>query len=135
MPKFSNRSKDKLLTCDQKLQNICNLVINYLDISVISGRRTALEQDSLYERGLSQVRFPLSKHNLSPSMAIDIMLWNKEKPHLRWNDREQMALVAGYMLMAASHLGYKLRWGGDFNGNLDTHDNWWDGAHFELVED
>nr|BDD44673.1 peptidase [Legionellales bacterium] len=133
MPKFSRRSLDKLETCDKRLQDICNRVIKELDISIISGMRGAVEQDTLYEQGFSKVRFPGSKHNSDPSQAVDVMLWNKEKPHIRWNDREQMALVAGYMMMTASTMDIKLRWGGDWDGDkISKNENFFDGGHFQI---
>jgi peptidoglycan L-alanyl-D-glutamate endopeptidase CwlK len=134
MPSFSQRSKEKLETCDKRLQDICNRVIKELDISIISGHRGAVEQDTLYEQGFSKVQFPGSKHNQSPSIAVDVMLWNKEKPHIRWDDREQMSLVAGYMMSIASTMDIKLTWGGDWNGDNDTTNNWYDGGHFEIKE-
>jgi len=135
MPEFSQRSLDKLNTCHPDLQEIMNEVIKYLDISIISGHRGAVEQDTLYERGFSKVMFPASKHNIEPSMAVDIMLWNNSTPHIRWNDRQQMSLVAGVVHAIASQKQIKIKWGGDWDGNYITSDNWFDGGHFELEDD
>jgi peptidoglycan LD-endopeptidase CwlK len=134
MPEFSKRSLYKLSTCDNKLQDIMNEVIKYLDISIISGYRSAIEQDSLYERGVSKVKFPYSKHNVKPSQAVDIMLWNKSLPHIRWYDREQMCLVAGFVLGIAKLKKINLKWGGDWDNNKMMNDNWFDGGHFEIEE-
>ena len=101
MPKFSKRSLSKLATCDKRLQDIMNEVIKYVDISIISGERTSLEQDLLYERGFSKVKFPYSKHNHSPSLAVDVAIWNKSKPHIRWYDREQIIYLAGFIIAIA----------------------------------
>jgi peptidoglycan L-alanyl-D-glutamate endopeptidase CwlK len=135
MPKFSNRSREKLETCDPRLQELMNEVIKYLDISIIDGQRSASQQDLLYEKGYSKVQFPNSKHNSSPSMAVDVMLWNKEKPHLRWDDKVQMAYVAGFIKGIAEALGIKIRQGADWNGDVIFNESFFDGPHVELVND
>jgi peptidoglycan L-alanyl-D-glutamate endopeptidase CwlK len=135
LPKFSKRSKDKLETCHPDLQEIMNEAVKHLDISIISGHRGAVEQDTLYEDGFSQKKFPDSKHNFDRSKAVDVMYWNKEKPRIRWHNQNQMCIVAGYIMAIAKQKKIKLKWGGDWNKNLITEDNWFDGGHFELEDE
>ena len=133
MPKFGRRSREKLETLHPDLQKILNEVIKHLDISIISGHRGAIEQDTLYERGFSKVQFPNSKHNTNPSQAVDVMLWNKEKPHYRWEDREQMIFVSGYIKAVANEMGIKIRMGCDWNGDKIFNESFFDGGHVELL--
>jgi hypothetical protein len=111
-----------------------NEAIKYINLSIITGERGCIEQDTLYENGFSKVQFPNSKHNSSPSMAVDVVLWNRSKPHIRWQDKNQMSFVAGYIKAIADSKGIKIRCGWDFNNNLITDDDFFDGAHFEIVE-
>ena len=44
MPKFGNRSKQRLETCHEDLQEIFNEVIKYFDCSVLCGHRGEEDQ-------------------------------------------------------------------------------------------
>jgi len=132
---FSERSEQKLLTCHPKIQLVMREAIKIIDISIITGERGAIEQDYAYEHGYSKVPFPESMHNKKPSEAIDVMLWNKKKPHIRWNDYMQMAFVAGVIISIAQQKEIKLIWGGNWDNNLSTTEKFYDGAHFELAEE
>ena len=39
MPKFGKRSKERLATCDERLQEVFNEVIKFVDCSVLEGHR------------------------------------------------------------------------------------------------
>ena len=134
MPSFSQRSQDKLNTCDKRIQDIMNEVIQHLDITIVSGMRGAVEQDSLYEKGFSKVKFPNSKHNHNPSLAVDVCIYNKEKPHIRWDDKNQFCYMVGYIKSVADRLGIKIRMGADWNGDMLFNESFFDGAHIEVAE-
>jgi hypothetical protein len=134
MPKFGNRSKTKLDTLDSRLQDILNEVIKTLDIIIVSGMRNAMEQDELYEKGYSKLKFPNSLHNTNPSRAVDVMIWNKDKPHIRWDDKNQTVYMMGYIQSIADRLGIKIRKGGDWNSDMIFNESFFDGAHLELVD-
>ena len=78
MYKFSKRSYDNLVECHPDLQLIANTLIRYIDFAVIEGHRDEAQQNHYYWRGTSKVRYPNSKHNSVPSMAMDII------PVRRW---------------------------------------------------
>ena len=129
MPRFSKRSKEILETCDPQLIRIFNEVILTFDCTIISGYRDEKEQNSLVDRGLSKLRFPDSKHNVYPSLAVDAVPYP-----INWHDRERMTLFAGFVLGTAIELTTQLRWGGDWNMNWEVRDNNFDDlAHFELL--
>lgn len=51
-----------------------------------------------------------------------------------WTDLKKFAVIAGMMLAAANEMGVKLRWGGNWDGDNDLHDNKpEDPGHFELA--
>ena len=130
MPRFGKRSKEKLATCDKRLQDVFNEVIKTVDCSVIEGHRTCTRQNKLYEEGKTKVRYPNGRHNASPSNAADVVPYP-----IDWNDRERFHLFAGFVLGVARRMGYTLRWGGDWNMNFEVDDNQFDDfPHFEIKE-
>lgn len=72
MPKFSRTSKERLETCHPDLQAVCNELIKQYDFSVLEGHRGEQAQNAAYRKGTSQVRWPNSAHNKTPSLAVDI---------------------------------------------------------------
>jgi len=130
MPIFSRASKQKLATCDIRLQRIFDRVIQEYDCSIISGRRDQEEQNELERNGRSKLKFPHSKHNKSPSLAVDAAPYP-----IDWSDRERAGVFAGFVLGVAFQLGIPIRWGGDWDGDWQVRDNVFDDLwHFELIE-
>lgn len=133
--KFGTRSREKLDTCCKELQDIMNEAIKYFDITILEGHRGKDLQNLYYEQGKSKLKYPQSKHNTYPSKAVDIAPWFSEKPHIRWNNREQFVYMAGIIKGIASNMGYKIRWGGDWDSDNDLQDQtFFDLPHFEIVE-
>ena len=131
MPKFGKKSKFRLLSCDYRLQDVMNEVINYVDCSVLEGRRDEERQNKLFDEGKTKVRFPNGRHNARPSRAVDVVPYPVD-----WNDRERFHLFAGFVLGIARSMGIKLRWGGDWNMNFEVDDNKFDDfPHFELLKE
>lgn len=134
MYKFSNSSNNKLSTCHPLLQLLFNRVVEYYDCTVIDGTRDKKTQDYYCLIGKSKVRYPNSKHNSNPSMAVDVAPYIKGKG-IVWN-KEQCYYFAGYVLGIARILDIKIRWGGDWSMDNDIHDQSFnDLVHFELIGD
>ena len=128
MAKFGSKSKKNLSTCHEDLQKVFNEVIKYVDCSVLEGHRDERTQDRLYEEGKTKVRYPMGRHNSSPSRAVDVVPYP-----IDWKDRERFHLFAGFVLGMARGMGITLRWGGDWNMNFEVDDNKFDDfPHFEL---
>ena len=128
MYRFGKKSKERLSTCDERLQKVFNEVIKHVDCSVLEGYRDERRQEKLFAEGKTKVRYPLGRHNSSPSRAVDITPYP-----VNWADRERQTLFAGFVLGMARSMGIKLRWGGDWNMNFDVKDNRFDDfPHFEL---
>lgn len=139
MYKFGKRSLKKLNTCHIDLQSICNEVIQNIDFSILEGERTLEQQQIYFKEGKSKLDGVIkkSKHQSSPSMAVDIapypIKWNGNKARARFY------LLAGYMFQASEELykqgkiTHKLRWGGDWDSDKDFEDQSFDDLpHFEL---
>jgi len=134
MPKYSKTSKGKLATCHKDLQTIFEYVIKYFDNSIICGHRTEEKQNAAYRKGYSKLKYPQSKHNKLPAMAVDAIPWP-----IVWDDHDRMRHFAGYVMMAGKMLKeqgkitHNVRWGGDWDMDTELKDNTFqDLPHFEL---
>ena len=131
---FSSKSKEQLRNCDKKLQNLFSEVIKHWDCTIISGYRGEDAQNELHRRGLSQLRFPQSKHNAYPSYAVDVAPYYAGVG-IPWNDHYAFCYFAGFVLGTAKSMGIGLRWGGDFDQNYRPRekDQFFDAVHYELI--
>tara|TARA_R110000796_G_C14307833_1_gene406176 strand:- start:71 stop:301 length:231 start_codon:yes stop_codon:yes gene_type:complete len=73
-------------------------------------------------------------------MAVDVMEYFPDKPHIHWNDRDaaedfaRLVLATAETLLARGEVSHHLRWGGDWNMDGDTSDtSFWDAPHYEIV--
>lgn len=135
MPSFGSTSKARLKTCHQDHQTIFNYVIKYFDCSVICGYRDAEAQNKAFDDGFSKVRFPGSKHNMDPSMAIDAVPWPIE-----WDNTNRMKYFAGYVMGVAKMLKdygaieHELISGLDWDNDTILKDTTFkDHPHFQLI--
>ena len=99
MPSYSSTSKEKLLSCHQDLQTIFNYVIKYLDNTIVCGERNEHDQNKAFDKGFSKVKYPNSKHNSTPSMAVDAVPYP-----IDWSDTNRMKYFAGYVMGIAKML-------------------------------
>lgn len=136
MSKFSESSKAKLATCHRDLQTLFNHVILEYDCTVVCGTRSQADQDKAYNEGNSKVRYPNSKHNTTPSLAVDVAPY--EKSGIDWG-KLQSAHFAGYVKGVADQLyrigsiTHRIRFGADWDSDDDVDDtNFWDACHFEI---
>jgi len=120
MPTFSSKSQTKLMTCDKKLRAICEELIKEIDFIVLCGNRDKVQQDEALKNGTSKLKFPLSKHNKFPSLAVDIAPYP-----INWNDIERFKDLAARFKRIAEEKGVTINWGGDWRMR--------DYPHFELV--
>ena len=122
--KFSRTSLRRREGIDPALIEILDyaIKITVIDFGIPSsgGLRTAGRQRELYddERSRCDGVTLVSNHQLG--LAVDVYAYVDGRAS--W-ETEHLALVACAMLQAASHLGYKLSWGGLWP---------WDKPHFEL---
>lgn len=127
MPNFSKRSLDNLKQCHEDLQTWLDTIIKYYDCSVICGNRGEEDQNAAYNGGHSKLKFPQSKHNKSPSLAVDVVPYP-----IDWDDIDGFIKFGNYALGVADALydigmiKHRIRWGGNWK-MLDY-------PHFELIE-
>lgn len=133
MPTFSQSSLDQLATCHPDLQKIAHAAIALFDFTVLEGFRDKAKQDAAVKAGNSKTPWPTSKHNASPSLAMDCapypIDWSGTQKSL-----ERFVFMHGVFHAVAQQLGIAVRSGIDWNSNNDMRDEgtFRDYPHLEL---
>ena len=126
MPHFSDKSDRNLNSCHHLLQRLMDSVIIDYDFSVICGHRGEKEQNDAYSKGNSKLKWPNSKHNSMPSLAVDIVPYP-----LDWKNISSFKALALQVkkvwdkIPEAEREGFDLSWGGDWKTFKDY-------PHYEL---
>ncbi len=140
MPTFSETSRQKLATCDPRLQDILNEAILHVDFTVLEGHRNKEAQDEAVRKGNSQKPWPTGNHNSYPSKAVDIApLSKQEGDKLSWKDIVAFGRLMGYVDCIAKQHGVKLRFGLDWDGDFrtvgqDPNEHFLDAPHVEVID-
>ena len=143
MASFGKTSMSRLITCERDIQTIFLEVVKEFDCSAISGHRPPEEQFELYKKGRKLVRsewvvddkskivtykdgtIKKSKHNFSPSKALDIVPYP-----IDWNDIDRMKTLYDVVLrvqerlLAEGKIEKTLTWGGYWK--------WRDYPHYQI---
>lgn len=141
-PRYGERSLSVLATLHPDLQLIFRSVLEAgFDHVLICGHRPKADQDKAFAEGKSKVKFPNSKHNSQPSMAVDAMPWFKTAPNIDWGHSASIYHLAGIVRGIATSLylqgkiSHLVRWGGDWDGDFDVREKQWDDSpHYELYK-
>lgn len=121
--RFSNRSLEQIATLEGRLQDICEVAIMLVGFSVIEGYRSEKEQTRLYAEGHSKLKYPQSRHNETPSEAMDLVPYTgSTKP-----SNEQWDYLSNAIKYVGQQHNVEIIWGGDWKENPDRY-------HFELQE-
>ena len=114
--KYSETSKLKLYTARDELVELFEeaLSLGIMDITIVYGHRSAIQQNDLYEQGKSQLQYPDSYHNAYPSNAIDAVPYPEG-----WKDINKLHKLNGIIQTLASQKGYHVTWGGDWKSFPD----------------
>jgi hypothetical protein len=132
MPAFGKASQERLATCHPDLVRLFNEVVKIYDCTVTCGHRGKEAQDEAVRIGTSKAAWPNGPHNSSPSRAVDVLPYPFDPRD--WEDLRRFYQFSGVVLATAARLGIKIRWGGDWNGDLQFRDNKWnDLPHYELL--
>lgn len=119
-------SQVKLATCHPELRRLVEDVVAQVDagalatagvrdLTVVCGYRGQREQDAAFAAGASELRWPDSRHNSVPAMAVDLAPYP-----IDWRNRDAFLVLRGFVLARAAALGITLR-------TIE-----WDLPHFEL---
>lgn len=132
MPKFSQRSLDRLATCHPDLAMLFDVVIQHHDCTILEGARSDERQAELFRQGKSKLDGVTKRSKHQPvgglSYAVDVAPYP-----IDWKDRERFIHFAGIVLGHAEALGIAIRWGGDWDGDGVFTESFFDAPHYELM--
>jgi len=134
--KYSERSLGHLSTCEYKLQLVGLRVSERVDATVICGFRSMADQEKAFNSGASKVPPGASKHNRTPSAAMDIVPADAPRKWAKGKDLPAHRYFAFAELIQeiAKEEGIILRWGGDWDMDGDSTDQtFMDFAHWETI--
>jgi len=141
--KYSQSSLKKLLQIDPQLVDLLFEAANHIDVKIVSGYRTAEEQNHLFKRGLSTKDGYLHKSTHQSHRAVDIlplphdinMYQTSEENTRRWH------YFTGFIQGLAASRGLPIRCGLKWRTKpmavleRPLHDNTFiDANHFELIK-
>lgn len=132
---FGDESKKALESVHPKLRLIVMTVIIYQNVTIREGYRDQETQERKFAENLTKVHWPNSRHNSYPSRAIHILPypvdWSQDYRNL-----VRYYHLAGRVKQIADALGIRIRWGGDWDSDLDFSDQKFDDlGHYELADD
>lgn len=137
MPKFGSRSKRRLEGVHPDLVEVLNEAIKYVDFTILEGVRSTDRQQELFDDGKSKT---LNSKHLEQDdgygHAVDLALYHKDRPNVRWDDRDGFVALAFFIKGIATQMGIKIRLGVDWDGdfNIGEH-SFFDGPHMEILLD
>lgn len=110
--RLGRHSIDRLETCDKRLQLLIKEAAkdSPFDFIVLCGHRGQEEQNAAYISGHSKKPWPMSKHNASPSMAVDVAPWP-----IDWDNTAAFKILSDHIQVIADRLGIKIRRGCTFS--------------------
>ena len=136
--KFGRKSVMNYAQLSPELKRIAARALDYgiIDFSIDCAYRSKAEQNRLFnmEPPRTKVRWPRSKHNHLPAIAMDLVPYVAGASS--WN-HYHCSVLAGLVLAAAFEEGVKLRWGGNWDMDSEpiTDQDFQDLVHFEKWED
>lgn len=115
------------------LQRVIDEALKTTNMRCQCGHRGEDAQNAAVANGTSKLRWPNSKHNSQPSLAVDLLPWPFDFDK-DWKDRSRFARMMGHVESAAKRLGIPIRLGLDFDGDerTDVDEEWKDFPHVEL---
>lgn len=162
MHQFSKTSLKILETCHKDIQTVMlyGIMTSPIDFGISRGHSSPEEQFELFKKGrkknasgIWEVVNPtaivtnldgfikLSKHNRTPSEAVDIFAWVPGKRELMY-DEMHLAFLGGHLLkcskelLAKGKISHPIRWGGNWDGDgeLIYDQKLWDKPHYEIIK-
>ena len=127
-PKYSARSYKRLSSCHPRLRALFTTVLEGYDHTILCGNRGEKDQMKAYNEGNSKLKYPKSKHNANPAMAVDVAPYP-----IDWNNIKRFYHFGGYVQGIAKTMGIKIRWGGDWSGKRTFKQKFNDLPHFEVI--
>lgn len=131
MPAFGKDSLAHRATLHPELQRLLDEAIQHVDFAITCGHRGKAAQDKAVAEGKSKTPWPISKHNASPSLAVDVAPYSGG---ILWDDLEGFTLLAGILKGLSLAMKIPIRLGIDWDGDLVVKEHSFkDRPHIELI--
>lgn len=117
---FGKNSLAQRATLHPDLQKVVDEASKESNLTILCGHRGKEDQDEAYRNGKSKLQWPNSRHNSTPSEAVDIAPYP-----LDWKNIKSFKDMAVVIKESAERVNVEIEWGGDFLTFKD-----WD--HFQL---
>ena len=130
MPIFGKLSMQRRATLHPDLQAIADESIKEFDFAIICGRRGYADQEAAFRANKSDLHYPHSKHNRTPSEAMDCALYP-----INWKDIERFEAMGAVFervaarLLAEGTITHKIKWAPVIHGG-----KYRDYPHTELID-
>lgn len=112
---MDSKSLQKLKECHPDLIKLIMAVDVHYPVQVICGHRGKEDQDKAFEEKKSKLKFPDSKHNKTPSLAVDVVPDPDRNPKtISWADLNEFQIMCHVIEQQADELDIKIRLGRDF---------------------
>ena len=119
-------SLNRLKSCHPDLIKLIMRLDEIYPVHVTCGYRGKEDQDKAFKEKKSKLKFPDSKHNKTPSLAVDIVPDPDRNPKtISWTDLKPFEIMCLAVESIADEQGLKIRLGRDFKFK--------DFPHVELV--
>ena len=134
--RFGRKSRDNLNTVHTMLRAVMEMALEMelIDISIVEGYRDEKKQNEYFNEDppRTKVEWPNSKHNSIPSEALDAAPYVNGE--VSWK-KEHCIFLAGVILACARIYEVKIRWGGNWDMDVEpvTDQDFQDLVHYELV--
>lgn len=131
--RWSRKSAERLADCHPALIALMDAAIESspVDMTILCGHRTEVEQTAAFNKGASKVEWPNSRHNRVPALAVDVAPYIDGR--LSW-DWPHYYPMAKHIKSTWNGLpfeitdGWRLEWGGDWRSFKD-------GPHWQIVRE
>lgn len=118
---FGKHSLEVRATLHPDLVKVVDEAAKEVNITLLCGHRNQEDQDRAFAEGKSKLKWPKSRHNSTPSEAVDITPYP-----CHWNDTKSFKDMAIKVKEAAKRVNVDIEWGGECFGKFI------DMPHFQL---
>jgi peptidoglycan L-alanyl-D-glutamate endopeptidase CwlK len=136
MASYGNASRGRLESAHPDLRRWAERLILRFDHTVVCAHRGEEDQEEAFRNGKSKVHYPDSRHNVYPSLALDLAPWDAYRGVIDWDHPKRFILLAGMGLELAQSMELPITWGGDWDCDTFMRDHdFKDYPHYQLPKD
>ena len=134
MPEFTPAALARLDGCHPDLKRLMLEVVKHIPCTILQGPRTESEELAHMADGTSKLKDPKASKHVTYALRPLALAVDAAPTPVDWKDLQRWHVFGGFVKGVASQLGIPIRWGGDWDGDYDYHDQTFnDLPHFEVA--